>query len=77
MLSLQWSEDNTNKAKQEKFNYCWSWSLPLEGHLGQLGPAIHKHLQSHIDHLTEHLQKKKRPGYRNRSPAKQRGTRHT
>lgn len=22
----------------------------------QLGPAVHKHLQFHIDHLTEHLQ---------------------
>ena len=55
MLSLQWSED-TQTRQTGKCNYCWSWSLPLEGHLGQLGPAIHKHLQSHIDHLTEHLQ---------------------
>ena len=63
MLSLQRTED-TQTSQTGKFNYCWSRSLPLEGHLGQLGPAIHKHLQSHIDHLTEHLQesqKKREP----------------
>ena len=56
----EWGEVHAH-ARTGRLIRSWRGS-PLQGHLGQLGSAVHEHLQFHIDHLTEHLQETRRDG---------------